>query len=211
MKIQRIGILGAGRAGTALARVAALSEIDVDIASTRTPQMMKYHLAQYAPQAHPVMAKDLARNAEVIVLMVPQEELDDVDRSMFSRSILIDATNRWHDEPVPAWFEDMLDAGLSSSEVVAARFAPARVVKAFNHISHWDLDADRTTRASGQRALGIASDDAAAAEITADLTTQLGFSPVILPNLKSGLILEPDGPVFNEVLDSAQLKKLMSS
>lgn len=209
MKIQRIGILGAGRAGTALARVAALCHIDVNIASTRTPQMMKYHLAQYAPQARAVAAKDITSGVDAVVLMVPQEELDDLDQDLFGQNILIDATNRWQDEPLPQWFEEGLASGLSSSEVVALRFSPARIVKAFNHISHWDLDADRTARTSGQRALAVASDDNDAAGLVAGLTKQLGFTPVVMPSLKSGAILEPGGPVFNEVLGYEELERLV--
>ncbi|GAA1411115.1 hypothetical protein AUR04nite_02970 [Glutamicibacter uratoxydans] len=208
MQIQRIGILGAGRAGTALARVAALCGIDVNIASTRTPQMMKYHLAQYAPQARAVSAEEIASGVDAVVLMVPQEELDDVDAESFGQSILIDATNRWQEEPLPQWFEEGLASGLSSSEVIALRFSPARVVKAFNHISHWDLDADRTARTSGQRALAVASDDSAAAELVAELTKRLGFRPLVLRSLKAGRILEPGGPVFNEVLGYEELERL---
>lgn len=210
MQIDRIAILGAGRAGTALARTAALSGIEVDIASTRTPQMMKYHLAQYAPQANAVLAKDIAGNTDVVVLMVPQEELDEVDPETLNSVVLVDATNRWQDEPLPEWFEQGLAEGLSSSEVIARRFSCARVVKALNHISHWDLDADRASRQSSQRALALASDDKQAAALIAELTTQLGFTAVTLRNLSSGRILEPRGPIFNEVLSADAMQELLN-
>lgn len=209
MGIERIGILGAGRAGTALARVAAAEGVEVQIASSRTPNMMKYHLAQYATKARAVAAEDIAKDVQVVVLLVPQEDLDDIDPQTLAGIILVDATNRWELEPIPDWFEEGLAAGLSSSSVIARRFPGSRVVKALNHISHWDLDAKKGHHRSAQRALGIASDDMQAAEVVSELARTLGFDPVILANLAAGRVLEPEGPIFNEVLDAAGLCKII--
>lgn len=208
MGIERIGILGAGRAGTALARLAAVRGLDVQIASSRRPSMMKYHLAQYATKAQAVAAEDVAKDVAVVVLLVPQEELDDVDPQTLAGTILVDATNRWAQEPLPDWFEEGLDSGLSSSAVIARRFPDCRVVKALNHISHWDMDATKGSHHSVQRAMGVASDDAQAAETVAQLMRTLGFAPVILDDLAAGHVLEPAGSIFNEVLDAAELRKL---
>ncbi|UXN31129.1 NADPH-dependent F420 reductase [Glutamicibacter sp. M10] len=210
MSIKKIGILGAGRAGTALARAAASSGIDVNIAGSRPPRMMKYHLAQYAPKAVAVSAEDVANDVELVVLMVPQEELDEVDPDIPSGSLLVDATNRWQDEPLPQWFEDSLSRGLSSSEAVAERFAQARLVKALNHISHWDLDADSVAKATSQRALGTASNNAQDAKVVASLIEQLGFFPVILSSLAEGKHLEPGGEIFNEVLGVDELTRRLT-
>lgn len=135
-----VGILGAGRAGTALARALQRVRIPARIASTRSPAAMRLHLAQYAPQATAVPAEQIGHGTDLVVLMVPQEELDTVDPSWVAGSVLLDATNRWEDEPLPDWFEDALQSGLSSSEAVAAHFRDSTVVKTFNHLSHWDLE-----------------------------------------------------------------------
>ncbi|UTM47356.1 NADPH-dependent F420 reductase [Glutamicibacter mysorens] len=208
MSIKRIGILGAGRAGTALARAAAAAGIEVRIAGSRPPRMMKYHLAQYASRATGVLAEEIAEDVDLVVLMVPQEELGDIDVSSLAGILLVDATNRWEDEPLPDWLEASLDAGLSSSEGIAARFKSSRVVKALNHISHWDMDADRATKQSAQRALSVAADNAQDAQMVSELTKALGFSPVQLPSLAAGRVLEPQGPVFNQVLDAESLRRL---
>ncbi|TFH57223.1 NADPH-dependent F420 reductase [Glutamicibacter arilaitensis] len=209
MSIKRIGILGAGRAGTALARAAASAGIEVQIAASRPPRMLKYHLAQYASHATGVLAEDIAHDVDLVVLMVPQEELDDIDVSSLAGTLLIDATNRWEDEPLPHWFESALDAGLSSSEAIAAHFKSSHVVKALNHISHWDMDADRATKQAAQRALGVASDSSENAGTVCELTQALGFSPVALPSLAAGRGMEPGGAVFNEVLDAVELAELL--
>nr|WP_285180228.1 NAD(P)-binding domain-containing protein [Micrococcus terreus]MDK7702406.1 NAD(P)-binding domain-containing protein [Micrococcus terreus] len=146
-----VGILGAGRAGTALARALQRAGIPAWIASTRSPTSMRFHLAQYAPRATAVAAEQIGQQTggsgpgrpdglSIVVLMVPQEDLDGVDPGWLDGVLLVDATNRWEDEPLPDWFEDSLQAGLSSSEAIAARFSGSTVVKTLNHLSHWDLD-----------------------------------------------------------------------
>ncbi len=205
----RIGILGAGRAGTALARAAATVGIPVNIASSRSPSQMKYHLAQYAPKATAVPAKDISTDVSLVVLMVPQDDLDDVDRESLAGLTLVDATNRWDDMPLPSWLEDGQAAGLSSSEVIAQHFASSRIVKALNHISHWDLDSDSSTRQAQQRALAVASDHEADAVLVARLVRTLGFTPVLVGELPKGSLLEPEGEIFNQVLSPAQLRALL--
>ena len=199
-----IGILGAGRAGTAFARAAARAGIEVQIASTRTPSQMRYHLMQYAPQAHAVDAEDIAEGVDIVILAVPQEDLDDVDPEWVAQRIVIDATNRWEDEPLPTWFEKGLASGLSSSEVIAQRFAESHVVKALNHISHWAMDAPVTDEA---RAAIVAADDAAAAERVATLVSALGFEPVMAGSLASGRRAEPGTPYFNVPATAEQLSR----
>ncbi|WP_421015492.1 NADPH-dependent F420 reductase, partial [Glutamicibacter creatinolyticus] len=179
------------------------------IAASRPPRMLKYHLAQYAPQATAVPAEQIADAVDLVVLMVPQEELDEVDPNTLAGTILVDATNRWEDEPLPDWFQRELEAGLSSSEAIAAHFAGTRVVKALNHISHWDLDTSGRRKQSQRRGLAVASNHRREAAVVASLIDVLGFEPVILASLAQGRGMEPDGPIFNEVLGAQELFRLL--
>lgn len=200
----RIGILGAGRAGTAIARAAARHGIAVQIASTRTPSQMRYHLLQYAPQAQAVLAEDVADGVDLVILAVPQEDLDDVDPAWMADRILIDATNRWESEPLPGWLEAGLAAGLSSSEAIAKQFDRSTVVKALNHISHWAMD---TPRVDEEPAAVVASDNQEATAEVAKLVLALGFVPVVADTLAAGRHTEPGTPYFNVAATSEQLTR----
>ena len=169
-----VGILGAGRAGTALARaIARIPRLSpgtaaprVMVAGTRRPAAVQRHLAIYAPEAVAVSAEDLAAEAELVVVAVPREALDDVDPLTLAgpaTRAVVDLTNTWGDEPVPAWLDD---DGAPGTVRIAERWAAAGlrvpVVRAFSEISHHDLeDAGRAAR-----------DGAESAERTAETVTE---------------------------------------
>ncbi|MET7794448.1 NAD(P)-binding domain-containing protein [Micrococcus luteus] len=164
-----VGILGAGRAGTALARaIARIPRLSpgtaaprVMVAGTRRPAAVQRHLTIYAPKAVAVSAEDLAAEAELVVVAVPREALDDVDPLALAgpaTRAVVDLTNTWGDEPVPAWLDD---DGAPGSVRIAARWAAAGlcvpVVRAFSEISHHDLeDAGRAT--APRRALAVGTE-----------------------------------------------------
>lgn len=209
-----VGILGAGRAGTAFARVLLKAGVAVDIASSRPPKALQHHLKIYAPGAEPVWPADVARRTlqtgpGVVILAVPQEELDDVDPEWVGSSVLVDATNTWDDEVLPSWLQAAVDEQLPSSMAIAGHFGKARVVKALNHISHNEFD-DATQPMmplEQRRALAVASDDAQARGVVMGLLVRMGFDPVSVGPLAAGAVMEPDGPLFNRPLRREDILK----
>lgn len=214
-----VGILGAGRAGTALARAMLRASIGVDICSTRSPKALQHHLKIYAPGATPVWPAEIAQRTRtqgpgIVVLAVPQEELDDVDPAWVASTVLVDATNRWHDELLPSWMQAGIDEQLPSSMVIAGRFgagsgAGARLVKALNHISHHDVEpsANPDLPLEQRRAAAVAADDDDARGRVMGLLVRMGFDPVSVGTLPAGRIMEPDGPLFNRPLRRADILK----
>jgi len=201
-----VGVLGAGRAGTAFARTLLRAGIAVDIASTRPPRALQHHLKIYAPGAVPVDAEDIALRARdssgIVILAVPQEELEEVDPEWVAGTVLVDATNTWTDELLPSWLQAAVDEQLPTSMALAGQFRSARVVKALNHIAHADFDegAQPTADMSQRRALAVAGDDDSARGLVMGLLMRMGFDPVSVGSLAAGRIMEPDGPLFNRPL-----------
>ncbi|GAA3066236.1 MULTISPECIES: NADPH-dependent F420 reductase [Actinomycetes] len=207
-----VGILGAGRAGTAFARALLAAGFAVDICSTRPPKALRHHLKIYAPGATAVDAEEVpARTRQhprgIVILAVPQEELDELDPALVDGCVLIDATNTWQDELLPPWLQAAVDEQLPTSLAIAGRFSGARVVKALNHVAHteFDDDAARGLPLDQRRALGVAGDDDGARGLVMALVSAMGFDPVSLGPLAAGRVLEPDGPVFNRPVRRADL------
>lgn len=207
-----VGILGAGRAGTACARTLLKVGIDVDICSTRPPKALRHHLKIYAPGAHPVWPKDIATRTlrhgpGVVILAVPQEELDETDPEWVRGTVLVDATNTWQDELLPGWLQAALDEQLPSSQAIAGRFRGARTVKALNHISHHEIEeaANPDLPMAQRRAAVLAADDDGARARVMGLLVRMGFDPVSTGGLAVSRIMEPDGPLFNRPLRRADV------
>ncbi len=71
----RIAVLGAGRAGTAIARVAMDAGCQVSIAASGDPVKIELSMKVKAPSAEPRWAADAIRDADLVVLAIPLHRL----------------------------------------------------------------------------------------------------------------------------------------
>src|ERR1700678_2151760 len=176
--VMSYAIVGFGAVGEALARAFARKNIEIAVASRRSPEA-------WAPQTQAigstVVPKTLreAIKADRIILAVPFWERREVAKTLASwqGKTIVDATNAL----VPV--EDL--SGLPSSAVVAKAFPGARLVKGFNHLAAGTWAADPNVR-GGRRVVFLSSDDEGAAALVAALAEQLGFAPVNLGKLEEG-------------------------
>lgn len=229
-----VGILGAGRAGTGVARAIAriprlspgLPEVRALVAGTRRPSAVQRHLTVYAPAAQAVAAEELAARAEVIVVAVPREDLDDVDPLALAGPgvrAVVDMTNTWGEELLPAWLEAGPDDAPGTARI-AARWAAAGlevpVVRALSEVSHHDLDvhgraaAPRRALAVGTVPAADASDPGAvvaARDAVAALVTAMGFDAVPYEGLERAAVLEPGGAGFGVAHDARELATLLGA
>lgn len=194
-------IVGFGAVGQALARAFARKNIDVAVASRRSPEAL-------APQARAigptVVAKSLqdAIEADTVILAVPFSEHREVAKSLVSwrGKTVIDATNAF---AVPV--EDL--GGLPSSAVVAKAFAGAKFVKGFNHLPAAALAADPVVE-GGHRVIFLSSDDEEAVAPVAALARQLGFAPINLGKLaEGGALVQARGRTWTQLIFQDLFKK----
>ncbi len=173
-------IVGFGKIGQALAHAFARKNIEVAVASRRSP-------ADLAPEARvigpTVVAKSLrdALEADTIILAVPFGEHRKIAKTLpsWKGKTIIDATNAFGVPP-----EDL--DGLPSSAFVAKSFAGAKLVKGFNHLVAATLASDPIVE-GGHRVVFLSSDDDEdAIAPVADLAKQLGFAPIKLGKFKEG-------------------------
>lgn len=166
-------IIGSGAVGAALARQFARSGIAVGIANTRGPDSIARDLgAGVVPLS---LADALA--ADVIILAVPFPAHAAIAATLpsWSGKTIVDAMNTYG---IPA--ESF--KGLSSTEVVAAAFTGAQVVKTFNQLAAAVL-AREPSEHGGRRLMFLASDDTGAQASVAKLVADLGFAPIPLGRL----------------------------
>jgi predicted dinucleotide-binding enzyme len=171
-----VGIIGAGRLGQAMARVAKHAGRSVVLANSRGPESLTTVVSALGEGVSAGTAGEAA-SAGIVVVAVPWDRVREAVGGLeWSGQVVIDATNDWA--------ADDLD-GRTSSEIVTGIVAGARVVKAANTLSAEVLESD-PGEAGGRRVIFISGDDAdAKAEVVA-LFQDAGFAPIDLGDLATG-------------------------
>jgi predicted dinucleotide-binding enzyme len=169
-----VGVIGAGRLGQAMTRVAVRAGRTVAVANSRGPDSLASVASALGVRA--TTAAEAAA-AAIVVIAVPWDRVPEAVGGLeWKGQVVIDATNDWA--------ADDLD-GRTSSEIVAGLVAGARVIKAANTLSAEVLESD-PQQAGGRRVIFISGDDPdAKAEVVA-LFQDAGFAPIDLGDLATG-------------------------
>ena len=205
----RLGIVGAGKFGTTVARAAVAAAYDVAISGSGPANDIALTVDVLAPGAHAATTDEVARYADVLVLAVPTHRFRELRPELFDGKILIDAMNYW--EPVDGDDPELTAAPDGTSTVVQERFPSARVVKSLNQLGYHQVEENRRPKGAPDRvAIGAAGDDQAAVATVMRLLDRLGFDPVDAGALKNGLALEPDGSPIAATYSAHELAELVS-
>ena len=205
---RQLGIVGAGRVGTTIARAAIAAGYDVAISGSASAERIALIVEVLAPGARAVTTDEVVEQADVIVLAVPMHRFRELPRDLFAGKILIDAMNYW--EEIDGVDPELAAAPAGTSVVVQERFPSARVVKSLNHITYYRFDEGRRPHgAPGRIAMAAAGDDRTAVAAVMQLIDRLGFDPVDAGPLEAGLALEPNGAVFGASYSANELSNLL--
>ncbi len=180
----RVGIIGTGRVGQAIAK--GLSKTDHEVRfGSRDPSK-----AQATDGMKVESQTAVADWADLLFLAVPYSAASDTVRTLdggkLEGKVLVDATN------VLSPSRDLALGFTTSGAEELAKLAPrAHVVKAFNTVFARNMS---TGQVAGEPlALFVAGDDAAAKESVMRLGREIGFDPVDAGPLKAARYLEPMG------------------
>jgi 8-hydroxy-5-deazaflavin:NADPH oxidoreductase len=176
MSASRVGIIGAGRLGQAMARTALAAGRRVVIANSRGPDSLAPVVSTLGEGAS-AGTVDQATATGVVVLAMPWLRVPEaVQGRGWNGQIVIDATNDFDPSDLN---------GRTSSEVVADLVRGARVVKAANTLAAAVLGSD-PREAGGQRVIFLSGDDIDAKAEVISLFGDAGFSTIDLGALITG-------------------------
>jgi 8-hydroxy-5-deazaflavin:NADPH oxidoreductase len=152
---------------------------------------------------------EAAAFGEVVVIAVPFVIHTDIAPDALAGKIVIDATNfdPEHDGVIAE-----LDTGTTtSSELLAAHFKGASVVKALNAIEEPDLERDcRPPGTPHRRALPIAGDDEKAKVVVCEVLDQFGFDVIDTGPLAEGWRFAPGQPAWQVPLIGSGLQEALA-
>jgi hypothetical protein len=200
----KIGIIGTGRIGGALARhwVNAGHEVFM---SSRHPEELEPLAKELGPRAHVGQPREAAAFGSVVLVSVPYGAMPQIGMDFgaeLAGKVIIDTSNPVanRDGPqVPEW--QRKGAGVSTAELLKNN----RVVRAFNCIPAQSL-AERANRQPDRIAIPIGGDDAAAIAIAERLIRDAGFDPVMIGTLAQTRQFDLGQPLAQGNLSAAELR-----
>jgi predicted dinucleotide-binding enzyme len=204
----KIGIIGTGRIGGALARhwVNAGHEV---LMSSRHPEELEPLAKELGPRAHVGQPQEAASFGSVVLVSVPFGAMPQLGADFadeMAGKVIIDTSNPVDPRDGPQAAEwQRKGAGVSTAELLKSN----RVVRAFNCIPAASL-AGQANRQPARIAIPIGGDDAAAIAIAERLVRDAGFDPVMVGTLAETRQFDLRQPLAQGNLSAAELRALMN-
>jgi len=199
-----IGIIGAGRLGTAIAKQSLAAGYEVRIANSRGPESLGLMLSVLLPGALAATVDEVVGESDIIVLAIPLNQHVSLKPALFDGKTVIDAMNYW--PPTEGDIPEFMNEAVTSSEYIQQYLKGAKVVKTLNHTAYNELEQHSLVRGSAaRRAIILAGNDAPAKMIVAQFIDDIGFDPVDFGELSSGKRFQPDTPLFNARFSASDL------
>jgi hypothetical protein len=204
----KIGIIGTGRIGGALARhwVNAGHEVFV---SSRHPEELEPLAKELGSRAHVGTPREAAAFGSVVLVSVPYGAMPQIGSDYAAElagKVILDTSNpneRRDGSQALEWQQQ--GAGLATAELLKNR----RVVRAFNCIPAASL-ANQANRQPARIAIPIGGDDAAAVAIAERLVRDAGFDPVMVGSLAESRRFDLGQPLAAGNLSAAELRARMN-
>jgi len=203
--MKTIGLIGAGRIGSQVARLAVAHGYDVVISNSRGPETLAGLVAELGSRARAATPTEVAKAGDVVVVTIPLKAIDSVPVEPLSGKLVIDTNNYYPQRD--GHIRELDDESMTTAELLQRHLPESKVVKAFNHIYAAQLTTDgKPPGTPNRRALVIAGDDAAAKAVVTRLLDLFGFDTVDAGPLKEGWRIQRDTPGYGPRRNAAELR-----
>jgi predicted dinucleotide-binding enzyme len=200
----KIGIIGTGRIGGALARhwIAAGHEVFV---SSRHPEELQALVAELGPHAHAGTPLEAATFGTVILVSVPYAAMPQIGadlRTPLAGKVILDTSNPNERRDGPMAVEAQgKGAGIATAGYLHSR----RIVRAFNCIPAATLAHDGN-RQPERIAIPLGSDDSEGLKIAERLVRDAGFDPVVVGSLAATRVFDLGQPLATGSLTAKEMR-----
>jgi 8-hydroxy-5-deazaflavin:NADPH oxidoreductase len=201
----KIGIIGTGRIGGALATLWAKAGHELLI-SSRHPEELRELARSLGPKVKVGTPREAAQFGNVVLISVPYAALPQIGldlRDPLAGKVVLETGN-----PYPQRDGDMAVAARKQGTGAASSdFLPGvRLVRAFNAINYRDL-AGEAHRDGERVAIPLAGDDAKALAVAQRLVRDAGFDPVVVGPLSRAKDFDVGTPVYTRLLTARELRQ----
>jgi hypothetical protein len=189
-----LGLIGSGRIGSTVARLAVDAGHDVVLSNSRGPETLQDLVAELGPRARAASAAEAAEE-DLVLVSIPVLACTALPAAALAGKTVLDTGNYYpeRDGQITA----LNDGSLTDSEYLAQLIPGARVVKVFNNIFFKHLlNLARPSGAPDRTYLPIAGDDAGAKAAVAEFLDSIGYGTVDDGALADGWRQQPGTPVY---------------
>lgn len=180
-----IGLIGAGRIGGAVARLAVDAGYYVVLSNSREPGTLSDLTGRLGPYARAATAAEAAATGDIVVVAVPLKAYPQIPAEPLAGKIVIDATNYAPDRD--GHIAELDDQSTTSSQLLQAHLPASHVVKGINTVYFEHLASlARPHGAAGRSALPIAGDDETAKQTVAAFLDGIGYDAYDVGPLTEG-------------------------
>ena len=201
----RIGVIGTGRIGGALATHWTKAGHEV-LMSSRHPEELRALASSLGARAHVGTPKEAAAFGEVVLVSVPYSAMPEIGRdnaAQLKGKVVLDTSNPVESrDGAMALAAQKKGAGVATAEFLAG----ARVVRAFNCIPAASL-ANNANRKPERIAIPIGGDDRQALDVAERLVRDAGFDPVVVGTLAQTRQFDLGGLLASRQFTSAEMRK----
>jgi len=201
-----IGLIGAGRIGSQVARLAIANDYDVVISNSRGPETLAGLVKELGPKARAATAAGAAKAGDIVVVTVPLKNYRSVPVEPLIGKIVIDTNNYYPQRD--GRIAELENESTTTAELLQAHLPKSKVVKAFNHIYAAELTTHGQPRGTpNRRALVIAGDDSDAKATVTKMLDAFGFDTVDAGPLKEGWRIQRDTPGYGPRRNAEELRR----
>jgi predicted dinucleotide-binding enzyme len=207
----KIGIVGAGKIGGALAATLVPLGHEVEISNSRGPETLGDVVADTGAVA--VTSRDAVLGKDLVVVTIEQYRVPELTRDAIfegvpAETVVID-TNNYYPQQRDGRIDAIEDGQVESAWVAEQIGHP--VIKVFNGIYSVHLrEKGVPAGTSGRIALPVAGDDPVAKQTVLDLVEALGFSAVDAGTIAESWRQQPGTPVYGKDFDADGVREALA-
>ncbi len=180
-----IGLVGAGRIGTALAELAIGAGYKVVLSNSRGPETLKDLIEQLGPRARAATPAEAAAAGDVVVVTVPLKAYGQIPVGPLAGRVVIDTSN--YDPGRDGHIAELDDESTTVSELLQAQLPASHVVKTLNTVFFEHLTTlSRPHSAPDRSAVPIAGNDDRAKKTVTTFLDAIGYDAYDVGALEEG-------------------------
>lgn len=204
----KIGIIGAGFVGRAVAKLAIKAGHQVMLSNSRGPQTLFSLKPMIGSEIG--TAAEAANFGEIVVIAVPLTAIGQLPVAELAGKPVIDAVNYYPERD--GQIAELDQQSTTTSEYLAGFLPQSRITKAFNAIQMTDLESDGLPAGDpARRALPLAGDDQKTKQIIVSLYDAFGFDAVDAGALSQGWRFQRGMPSYCVRMTKSELEEVLEN